>query len=131
MLLQYAAFAIHMEHSTTNPAPWLLELKVDLEYYKETLQAIAQEVIKFEVSKYPVFVAHKEEIDLGSKVLDAEEWEAKWDISASHLEEFVAKGLIESEKIDAFKKAYKDPHTHMCVFAFMGESGHFVFLPYE
>ncbi|MBI1184361.1 hypothetical protein GC194_08825 [bacterium] len=108
----------------------LLELKRDLEFYKEAIQTIAYEIIDNDVSKYPVFVAHKTEVDLGRKILDAEELEAKWDINASILEEFVAKGLIPEEKTKSFTAAFKNPKTHMCVFVADERSGNFVFFPY-
>jgi len=108
----------------------LMELKRDLEFYKEAIQTVAREVINNEVSKYPVFIAHKNEVALGRKILDAEELEAKWDISASLLEEFVAKGIIVDEKLDNFKQAFKDPEHHMCVFVAAEESGNFIFFPY-
>ena len=108
----------------------LLELKQDLEFYKDAIKTIANEIIDNEVSHFPVFIAHKEPIELGRKVLDAEEFEAKWDISASLLEEFVAKGLVEEDKLDEFKAAFKDAKIHMCVFAADTEIGNFIFLPY-
>jgi len=108
----------------------LLELKRDLEFYKEAIQTVALEIIENDVSKYPVFIAHKSPVDLGRKILDAEELEAKWDISASLLEEFVAKGLILEDKISDFTKAFKSPKTHMCVFMASEQTGSFVFFPY-
>lgn len=108
----------------------LLELKVDLEFYKDAIKTVSEEIVKADVSFFPIFIAHKTEIDLGRKILDAEELEAKWDISASLLEEFVAKGFFEEEKLEDFKNAFKDPKTHMCVFAADEKSGHFIFLPY-
>ena len=108
----------------------LLELKKDLEFYKDAIKTVSEEIVSNDVSFFPVFVAHKGEIDLGRKILDAEELEAKWDISASLLEEFVAKELVNEDKIDDFKQAFKDPKTHMCVFAAHKEFGNFIFLPY-
>jgi len=108
----------------------LLELKRDLEFYKEAIQTVADEILNNDVSKYPVFIAHKTEVAMGRKILDAEELEAKWDISASLLEEFVAKGLILEDKLEDFKQAYKDPAQNMCVFVASENSGNFIFFPY-
>lgn len=108
----------------------LLEVKRDLEFYKEAIQTVAEEIMENDISKYPLFIAHKAEIALGRKILDAEELEAKWDISASLLEEFVAKGLVDQEKLPAFKEAFKDPKTYMCVFLAYESGGNFIFYPY-
>lgn len=108
----------------------LLELKQDLDFYREAIQEVASEVMKQDVSKYPIFIAHKEPINLGRPILKAEEFEAKWDISASLLEEFVAKDIIKENKVNDFREIFKDPEDHMCVFAVSRTGGQFVFFPY-
>ena len=108
----------------------LLDVKKDLEFYKDAIQTISKEIIDNEVSKYPVFIAHKEVVDLGRPILDAQEFEANWNISASLLEEFVAKDLITDEKLDQFKNAFKNPQTHCCVFVADKLSGNFLFYPF-
>lgn len=108
----------------------LLEVKRDLEFYKEAIQTVSEEIMTNDISKYPVFIAHTTEVALGRKILDAEELEGKWDISASLLEEFVAKSLISDEKLKDFKEAFKNPKTHMCVFLAHQNGGNFIFYPY-
>lgn len=109
----------------------LLELKRDLDFYKEAIKTVAEEVLKNDVSHYPIFIAHKEPINLGRQILSAEEHEAKWDISASVAEEFITKGIVKEDKTEEFKQIYKDPESHMCVFVADKSLSNFVFFPYS
>lgn len=108
----------------------LLDVKRDLDFFKEAIKTVADEILKNDVSKYPIFVAHKEEVSLGRLVLPAEQYESKWSISASLLEEFVNKGLIADEKLDEFQTAFKDPESQMCVFVTGEGLNNFLFYPY-
>ena len=116
--------------STEQNNPQLFEVKRDLEFFKEAIQTVANEILQNEVSSYPIFVAHKQPVALGRLVLPAEQYESKWSISASLLEEFVNKDLITEEKLEDFKTAFKDPKSQMCVFVVGEELNNFVFYPY-
>ena len=52
-------------------------------------------------------------------------------MSASTLEEFVAKNLIAESKVDAFRTTYKDPEEFLCLFLIEDETAEFIFLPQE
>ena len=82
-----------------------------------------------DVSKYPVFVAHQQEVSIGPPIIEKEKNGGNWNIHASTLEEFAAKNLIFDEKIDDFIKTYKDPDAFVCVFVLSELGANFVFLP--
>jgi hypothetical protein len=48
---------------------------------------------------------------------------------ASHLEEFAIKQIIAEDKIDSFRKVYKEHLDELCIFVMTENSGDFVFLP--
>jgi len=52
-----------------------------------------------------------------------------WLINASTLEEFVTKQIILNEKVSDFKKIYKSPDQHLCLFLIEKSGATFVFLP--
>lgn len=105
----------------------------DLEICREYIRQIALGMIRGSVSKYPIFVATRSayDIDIGLPVVQKEDFDIGWNFSASHLEDFVNKGIVHKAKVPDFIKAYKDPAQFMCVFVGDELSPSFVFMPYE
>lgn len=110
---------------------YLNTLKLDLNLYQESIKEVSEDIIREGFSKYPVFVAHQEEVKLGEIILDKDELDANFTIQASTLEELVEKGIILKKNVDKFKTAYKDPAQHCCIFLITREGAQFVFVPYE
>ncbi|HMS99167.1 MAG TPA: hypothetical protein PLQ57_05410 [Saprospiraceae bacterium] len=104
-------------------------LKEDLQRYARVLGEAADVIRDQDVSKYPVFVAHQQEVSIGLPIIEKEKNGGNWNIHASTLEEFAAKNLIFDEKIDDFIKTYKDPDAFVCVFVLSELGANFVFLP--
>jgi hypothetical protein len=112
--------------------PVLVSLKKDLDYYNDYLIGFTREVLDSGISKYPILVAYQYGgIKLGTTVLDHATLYTQWSINISALEEFVKKEIVGRDKIDEFRKHYKDPETHMCVFVVLNDEAGFVFYPYK
>lgn len=112
--------------------PELLDaLQDELTRFNDQFMEVAVEVLRNDVSRYPIFVAHKMEVPLGRKFLDRELYNSAWSYSISHLEDFVHKDFIVESKVDMFRKAYKNPTTHMCLFVIAPEGSGIVFYPYK
>lgn len=109
----------------------LKELEQNLKIYKESIREISLEILNHKVSKYPIFIASKEATALGRMIIDKEELALEWSIFASTLEEFVAKKVVLQDKLDVFRKNYKNPETHVCIFAVLGDDASFIFTPYD
>lgn len=111
----------------------LASLHNDLNVCRNYIRQVAQGMIKGSVSKYPIFVAMRNEadIDLGLPIINREEMDLTWAVNASHLEDFVNSKIIHQDKVADFMKNYKDPSEFMCVF--IAEEGmmSFIFMPYE
>ena len=105
----------------------------DLEICRDYIRQIAMGMIRGQVSKYPIFIATKGEsdFDLGLPLITRNDFDISWNFSASHLEEFVSKGVISKAKVDDFIKAYKTPEHYMCVFVAEEGAMSFVFMPYD
>ena len=116
---------------TEKHATELQELNQNLNIYKESIREISEEIIDNQVSKYPVFIASREETNLGKQIIDKEELALEWSINASTLEEFVRRKIVLENKLEAFKKSYKDPKNFLCVFALLTENAGFIYLPYD
>ena len=105
----------------------------DLEICRDYIHQIALGMIKGNVSKYPIFIATRGEsdIDLGLPIINRSDFDIAWNFNASHLEDFVNKGLVRKEKAEDFIKAFKNPEQFMCVFVVDERDGSFVFMPYD
>jgi hypothetical protein len=108
----------------------LKALKADMILYKDMIKETASDMIENAFTSYPIFVAHVLPLELGEQLFDHREIGTTFSISASTIEEFNAKGLINGPRTDAFKQAYKDAKEFMCVFLLSGNGGSFVFVPY-
>src|SRR5579863_4666555 len=103
----------------------------DLEICRDYIRQIALGMIKGNVSKYPIFIATRgeSEIDIGLPLISRSDFDISWNFSASHLEEFVNKGVVSKSKVDDFVSTYKKPEQYMCVFVAEEGSMSFVFMP--
>ncbi len=108
-------------------------LQQDLDVCREYIHQLSNGMLRGGVTRYPIFVAQRGEmdVDLGVPLIKREDFDIAWNLAASHLEDFVNKGVIAKDKVDDFKKVYKNPEFFMCVFVVEENSGSFVFMPYD
>ena len=105
------------------------QLRQELEPFVKMMGKASDTIITQEVSSYPIFVLHRSEIELGILLKEYEGTLTDWGINASTLEEFVAKQIIQNDKVDDFKKIYKPADSHLCLFVISKDGATFVFLP--
>ncbi len=106
------------------------QLEDELQVYKKAMSQAAQTILDSEVSKYPIMVAHQQELELGIPIVTREKFPlGSWDIHASTLEEFVSKQIIKDEKIQNFRATFKNTDQFICVFTLSELGANFVFLP--
>src|SRR5690625_1641704 len=109
----------------------LESLKVDVDFYKQSIKEVSADLLAEGYTLYPIFVAHQHEVALGELFLERTELGTQWSIQASSLEEFVDKGVIKEDKKQFFLQNYKDPHKYICLFVIVPEGANFVYYPYE
>jgi chorismate mutase len=112
-------------------ADLLKNLEQNLSIYKESIREIADEILEAKVSKYPVFLASREEVAIGRMIIDKEELALEWSIYASTLEEFVRRNIVKEDKLNDFRKAWKDPELYFCIFAILDGTAGFIYVPYD
>lgn len=116
---------------TKKPSHPLLDtLKSDLRFYNDALKEVSADIITEDISKYPVFVAHRHRVKLGEMILDKDELERQWSINATTLEDLVIAGVVQPDKVQLFKETYKDPKRFMCIFLVWEKGGNFIWVPY-
>ena len=105
-----------------------LQLETELKPYREVLGKAADAVVTQNVSNYPIFVVHQQVMDMGIPIIEKDGRQKKWSVNVSSLEEFVTKQIIQPEKVEEFKKVYKDPEVSLCLFVLSELGASFIFL---
>ncbi len=108
-------------------------LHADLDICRDYIRQVSRGMVKGDVSKYPIFVAMRGEmdVDMGVPIINRNDFDISWNFNSSHLEEFVNKNLVALDKVDEFKKSYKNPEEYMCVFVAEESAMSFVFMPFD
>lgn len=100
----------------------------DVEIHRDHLHLLSQEIIKNNVSNYPIFVAHKEDVNIGKQIIAREKHVSNWHISITILEDLVNKKLVALSKVDEFRKVFKDPNQFFCFLVITPEEPQFIFI---
>ena len=103
------------------------EVKKIASRYSAILNQTVDSILDQEVSSYPIIVLSKDTIEIGVRI--GSKLNDSWNLNASTLEEFAAKNLIHNERIDEFRKVYKDPVSNYCFFLVEEEEASFIFQP--
>ncbi|KKX48835.1 MULTISPECIES: hypothetical protein [Sphingobacterium] len=109
----------------------LKSLKIDLDYYSDSIKEISLEIMAEGLSAYPIFIAHQHVVNVGELILDHVELKTNWSINASTFEELVESNIIKEDRKDAFIKKFKRAQDFMCLLVIVPEGANFVFYPYK
>ena len=109
----------------------LLKVQNDLKQLAPYIKKASESIINEGVSDYPVFVLHQAGVNIGLPLVEKTHIHSHWSVNASTLEEFMAKSVISPEKIESFRKIFKEPEEFMCLFVLDDNIANFVFHPYE
>ena len=81
-------------------------------------------------SDFPIFIVCKVEIPLGQLLYKKDEVGTNWNYYVTYLDDFIQRKIIEKDKIEDFKKNYKNPEEFCCLFVIDGDFTKFIFIPY-
>lgn len=105
------------------------QLEEELKPYTVLMGKAADAILDQDVSNYPIFVVHQHQVDVGFPLLAKEPEGPKWSINASTLEELVTKNIIDTSRVDNFRKVYKKTEGHLCLFVLNELGANFIFIP--
>lgn len=111
-----------------DPEEKLRSIKAEIAPWLGVMGRLADQVRDEDISRYPIFVVHPATVELGLPIVEKGE-RSRWSIHVSTLEEFHVKGLIQPERIDEFRRVYKDPDEQLCLFILSDLGAQFVFMP--
>jgi hypothetical protein len=109
---------------------YLGTISSDFVKVSDTLKEASYQIRKREISAYPIFPVCKTEQPIGQLIIASHLAETDWNYYASFMDEFVQRGIIDAEKQDDFKNAFKDADEFCCLFVIDKEFTNFVFIPY-
>lgn len=114
------------------------EVKAQLDILKNQLKGISNELkevsgdmISGGFTEIPIFVAHQENAQIGELLFDRTEFGFPYSINATTVERLVELNIIQSDKIQDFKKAAGDPAKQYCVLWLSGPLSNFIFVPFK
>ncbi len=107
----------------------LLIIEEEMRKYNKILCAASKKILDSKATAYPIFIASKQELNLGIPIIDRIRNSSNWAINASSLEEFVTNELVFKQKVNEFKKTYKSPEENLCLFVLSDLGAQFLFVP--
>lgn len=107
----------------------LMMLKEQLLPFTAIASKAALKIKQENISNYPIFVAHQDQIDLGIPLVRSDESGGIWSLNASTLEEFYSRLIIRDEKLQDFKDLYNSHIDEICFFTLSELGSQFLFLP--
>lgn len=110
-----------------------IQLQEDLRPHLPKLAKAATTVKDEQVSNYPVFLAfpttENHTLELGLPVFNAPTSRGQqWTVHVTTLEELVARRIVLSEKVDDFRKVYKDAKNSICFLIYTEGEARFGFI---
>ena len=109
-----------------------IQLQTDIAPHKTKLAQAAMTVRDQDVSNYPLFFAYAGEENKhapGIEVLQIPtDRGTVWNVNVSTLEELVAKSIITGDRIDPFRKVYKNSPDTLCFLIVDDEGARFGFV---
>ena len=114
----------------TNNKQQLLDIERLLKRYRSSLATAAETIRNENVSNYPIFVASKTTVEIGVMLFPQGQLPDNWIVTASSLEEFHVRKIIDTDKIDDFRDLYRSKPEEICVFTIDTEgASKFIFIP--
>ncbi|BDD05219.1 hypothetical protein [Aureibacter tunicatorum] len=109
---------------------YLGKITKDFVQIADTLKEASYQIKKRGFSDYPIFVVSKVKQPLGQLLIGTEDIDIEWNFSASYLDEFLQRGIIDSKGEEAFKASYKDLDEFCCIFVVDNDFTKFIYIPY-
>lgn len=105
-------------------------LEVELAEFSGELLEVTRELLRERVTEFPIFIAHEDEVSIGELILDKKIYEVPFNLSVSTLEDFIGMGLIQKDKLVAFKEAFANPVKNMSVFWIHRDHARYIAYPF-
>ncbi len=119
-----------MQNDPELDGKYLGTISKDFVMVSETIKEASYQVRKQGFSDYPIFPISKKDISIGQLLIAKQDAAIEWNYNITYIDEFVQRKIVAEEKLDDFKKIYKDPDEFCCLFVMDGVFTSFLFIPY-
>lgn len=119
-----------MQNTPELDGKYLGTITADFAEVSPTLKEAAYQLKVRGISDFPIFPVCKEPQPIGQLLVGPKEMGVKWNYYFSFLDEFVQRTLIDTDKVEDFKKVFKDPEEFCCLFVIDGDFVNFIYIPY-
>jgi hypothetical protein len=110
---------------------YIEKFALEINHYHDLMKEAFEGVINEEVSRYPVFIFHQQEVNVGIPIADRHVIVGDWSVNISTLEEFYIKGLVTIEQVEEIKSKITGNPPQYCCLVLAGEKGSLIFLGRE
>lgn len=95
----------------------------------DQLKITCNKIIEKKFSDFPVIIMSRDEVNLGTLLIDKNEIKGnKWKYFASYLEFLSNKKILNN--IDVFKEKYKSHNEYCCLLTVINNNSKVIFIPY-
>jgi hypothetical protein len=123
---------LEMQHDVTEKEKEVLKLlQNDLKALKEELKDTADTIIGEGYSKFPILIAHVQNLKIAEKIIDSGEHQSAYHFSASTLEDLVENGVVLEERKSDFEKQIQSNKGKYCVLLLHPDIMRFIFTPFK
>ena len=105
----------------------LSNLDADIKVLKKELQETCKAIVDGGYSEFPILLAHEENIAIAQKVIDKNDHNTHFHISASTMEELVSREIIMPARKASFEAQFKSNSDKFCVLLVHPDSMKFIF----
>ncbi len=105
----------------------LAQLEGDVKILSAELAETVKAIVDGGYSKFPILIAHIEDIAIAQKVIDRQESQSYYSFSASTMEEMIARKIILEDRKEDFEKQYKAHADDYCILLLHPETMKFIF----
>lgn len=119
-----------MQNDPELDGKYLGTISKDFVIVSETIKEASYQVRKQGFSDYPIFPISKKDVSIGQLLIAKQDAAIEWNYNITYIDEFVQRKIVAEDKLDDFKKIYKDPEEFCCLFVMDGDFTRFLFIPY-
>ena len=119
-----------MQNDPELDGKYLGTISKDFVIVSESINEASYQVRKQGFSDYPIFPISKKDVSIGQLLIAKQDAAIEWNYNITYIDEFVQRNIVAEDKLDDFKKIYKDPDEFCCLFVMDGVFSSFLFIPY-
>ena len=96
----------------------------------DNIKEASYQIRKRGFSEFPIFPISRNPQPIGQLLYDRADLSLEWNYYATYVDEFIQRKIVKPDKLEEFKKIYKNPDEFCCLFVVDDQFTNFLFIPY-